>query len=266
MEKQMRSSPNFDLLVQKFNSPCVKAIVLMGSYACGTAGPFSDIDLVRFIDDGKIEPSVVDGSYLIDDFLVTVSSVNSQQIEEWFSRPELAVNVISGIRAAHPLLDRSNMYESVQNRARAFMWTAEMQQKANRWASQQMVGWIEEVHKGLEGLRSKDIGRMLNSRFGCSWGLSKIMAVYKNLLLTGDNSFYDEVGQAVGGDSEWVQLRRIAFGIEDKGGKAPSLQEQVVAGLRLYVATSKLINLILEPPDVTLVEQTVILIESELGG
>lgn len=236
----------------------------MGSYARNSAGPFSDIDLIRFISDEHFVASAKDGSYLIDDFLVTVSSVNPQQIEEWFSRPEIAVNVISGIRHARPLLDRFNTFEVVQKRAQDFKWNADMQQKANHWASQQMVGLIEEVHKGLEGLRRKDIGRMLNSRFGCSWGLSRVMGVYKGVLLSGDNSFYDEINEALGFDSEWTHLRRIAFGIEDKNGKAPTLQEQVFAGLQLYVVTSKLLNHILEPLDAALVEQTVMLIENEI--
>lgn len=262
----MKSLPNFELLAQKFDSPGVEAIVLMGSYAGGTAGPFSDVDLVRFFREGNVEFSVSDGSYLVDGFLVNVSSVNPQQIEEWFSRPEVAVNVISGIRTAHPLLVRSNLFEVVHQRARSFIWDAEMQQKANHWASQQMVGWIEEVRKGLEGLRRKDIGRMLNSRFGCSWGLSKVVGVHRGILLAGDNSFYDEIGEAVGKDSEWVRLRRIAFGIEDPNGKAPNLQEQVVAGLRLYVATSIMLSDIFKPTDMAFIEQTVILVETELGS
>jgi hypothetical protein len=141
-----------------------------------------------------------------------------------------------------------------------------MQRNADHWVSGQMVGWMEEVHKGLAGLRRKDIGRMLNARFGCSWGLSRVVAVYKGLLLSGDNSFYDEIGEAVGMDSEWVRLRRIAFGIEGQDGKAPGLREQVVAGLQLYVATGRLLGPALEPTDAVLVEQTVTLIETELGN
>lgn len=262
----MQSSPNFDLLVQKFDDPDVKAMVLMGSHARGTAGLFSDVDLVRFTSEGGVKLSLGDGSYLVDNWLVTLSSVNPRQVEEWFSCPEIAVKVISGIRTARPLLDRSSIFESIQRRAHAFTWDAEMQQKANRWVSQQMVGWIEEVHKGLEGLRRKDIGRLLNARFGCSWGLSRVVEVYKGLLLSGDNSFFDEVGEAVRLDSEWVRLRRVAFGIEGQDGQAPSLREQVVAGLRLYVATVQLLGSILEPTDAVLVDHTVALIDTELGS
>jgi hypothetical protein len=173
------------------------------------------------------------------------------------------VNVILGICTARSLLDRHSTFAAIQRRAQAFKWDAEIQQKANRWASQQLVGLIEEVHKELEGLRRNDIGRMLNARFGCSWGLSKVVGVQKGVLLSGDNGFYDEVGEAVGADSEWTQLRQIAFGIEDKDGKAPYLREQVTAGLRLYVVTAQLLANALEPADVILIEQTIKLISTE---
>ena len=262
----MQPTPDFDLLVQKFADPDVKALVLMGSHASGTAGLFSDVDLVRFTGEAGVKLSPGDGSYLVDNWLVTLSSVDPLQVEQWFSCPEIAVQVISGIRTARSLSDRSGIFESIQRRAHAFNWDAEMQQKANCWVSQQMVGWIEEVHKGLEGLRRKDIGRLLNARFGCSWGLSRVVEVHKGLLLSGDNSFYDEVGEALGLDSEWVRLRRIAFGIEGQDGQAPSLREQVVAGLRLYVATVQLVGSILEHTDAVLVDHTVALIETEIGS
>jgi predicted nucleotidyltransferase len=262
---RVQSLPNFDLLAKKFDSPGVNAIVLVGSYARGTPGLFSDVDLVRFIGKGGDKPFFNDGSYLIDDFLVTVSSVNTEQIEDWFSRPEIAVNVICGIRSARPLLDRSNAFEAIQRRAQVFTWDAEMQQKANHWASQQMVGLIEEVHKGLEGLRSNDVGRMLNARFGLSWGLSRVIGVQKGVLLSGDNGFYAEVAEAVGVDSEWVCLRQTAFAIEDRYGESPSLQEQVIAGLRLYITTVELLGDVIEPDDAAMVKQTVKLIEAELG-
>ena len=69
----------------------------------------------------------------------------------------------------------------------------------------------------------------------------------------------------MGVDSEWVELRRQAFGIENKDGLAPTLRQQTTAGLRLYVITAKLIKEVLTPKDLALVEQTVDLIERELA-
>jgi hypothetical protein len=257
---------DFEKLTHQFDGAGIKAIAFTGSYARGESGPFSDIDLLRLVEDPPCDQVTDSGTYLIDEKLVVVSNVTPVQVEEWFTRPETAVNVIIGIRNSRLLIDRDGAFAAIQAKANTFEWDAAMQQKATVWASKQMVGWIEEVHKGLEGLRRHDIGRMLNSRFGCSWGLSKLMQVQRGILISGDNAFYDEVAQAVGIESEWVKLRRIAFGIEDTNGTAPSLHEQVLAGLRLYVLTAELLQDNFEPKEALLVNRTVELIKKTLSN
>jgi hypothetical protein len=54
---------------------------------------------------------------------------------------------------------------------------------------------------------------MLHARFGCSWGLTRVMCVQRGVLLTGDNALFDEVGSALGQDSAWTQKCHLAFGI-----------------------------------------------------
>jgi hypothetical protein len=251
-------------LLQQFDVPGVRAVVLMGSYARGDAGPFSDIDLVRFVDQRAPQPAGT-GSHLIDGHLVVVSNVLPTNVEDWFTEPEAAVETIAGVRSAQPLVDRDAYFATLQARAHAFMWDTAMQERANRWASTQMVGWSEEVHKGLEGLRRNDIGRMLLARHGCSWGLSRVMQVQRGVLLGGDNAFYDQVAQAVGPDSEWARLRRMVFGVANDQGAPPSLHEQVVAGLRLYAVTAQLLVGALQPQDEPLIVHTVALINQHVA-
>ena len=141
-------------LLQRFDAPGVYSIALMGSYARGEAGPYSDIDFVRFTN-GKLPG---EGSYLYAGHLVVVSDVTPEQVETWFNDPDVAVDTIIGARKAHILLDRENYFAAIQARAQAFQWSEELQERANHWASEMMVGLIEEVHKGLEGLRRHDIG------------------------------------------------------------------------------------------------------------
>ena len=142
---------NVEHLLQRFDGPNTHAVVLMGSYARGDAGPFSDIDLVRFVAPSAHLPDA--GSHLIDDHLVVVSNVVPNEVERWFAEPDAAVGTIGGVRSAQALIDRNAYFAAIQARAHAFVWDAAMQERANRWASAQMVGWIEEVGKGLEGLQ-----------------------------------------------------------------------------------------------------------------
>lgn len=251
-------------LIERFDRPDVTAIVLMGSHARGNAGPYSDVDLARFISESNGHKAEAQ-SYLIDGCLVVVSDISPATVERWFSVPEEASNYIGGLCSARPLIDRDNSFARIQARARSFDWDAAMQQKADAWASRQMVGWIEEVHKGLEGLRRNDVGRLLNARHGCSWGLSRVVQVQRGILLSSDNTFYDEPAEAVGWDSEWVRLRRIAFGIAVENEAAPSLREQVMAGLRLYALTAEMLEGILQPEDRSLVAETVHLIRRALS-
>jgi hypothetical protein len=248
-------------LIQRFDAPGVRALVLMGSYARGDAAPSSDIDFVRFANEAELPDA---GSYLIDGHLVVVSTVTPGQVERWFSEPEAVTDTIMGVRSAQALLDRDGYFAEIQVRARAFAWGQAMQERANQRASAMLVGWIEEVHKGLAGLQRNDVGRLLNARHGLSWGLGRVMKVQRGVLLSGDNAFYNEVNQAMGQQSEWVQLLRTAFGIESEEGKAPTLSEQVRSGLRLYILTAELLAPVLRTEDRPLITHTIQLIRKAL--
>ncbi len=260
----MASVPNFGELALRFDAPPVQGIALMGSYARGDAGPYSDVDLVRFLsEDGQTLPG--SGSHLIDERLVMVTDVRPSEIAEWFSRPEVAVSHIPGLRASRLLLDREGSLIALRDRARTFIWDAEMQRRADAWASERMVGWIEEIHKGLEGLRRNSLSRLLDAHFGLSWGLQRVVQVQRGVFLSGGSTFFEEIEATIGQDTEWSRLRRVVFAVDGIDGHPSTLREQVVAGLHLYIATAELIAAALQPADVSLVKQTVTLISSVLG-
>ncbi len=182
-------------LIHRFDAPGVHAIVLMGSYARGEAGPFSDIDIVRFTKGTELPGA---DSNLMDGHLVVVSNVTPGQVERWFTEPEVVTDKIMGVRSALALLDRDGYFAGIQERARAFAWDQALQARANQRASAMLVGWIEEVHKGLAGLQRNDVGRLLNARHGLSWGLGRVMKVHRGVLMSGDNALYDQLSRAMG--------------------------------------------------------------------
>jgi len=257
----MSENPNFRALAQEFDHARVAAMVLMGSYARGGAGPYSDVDLVRFTVDGKAVPPG-DGSHLIDGRLVVVSSVTTTQVEAAFTRPEVAVERIQGLRSGRALIDRDGRFRTLQHRAHDFQWDEEMQVKANHWASHQMVGWIEEARKGLEGLRSGDTGRLLHARFGCSWGLARVMCVQRGILLSGDNALFEEVIANLGSDSPWAHLCRSVYGA---GPEPSTLTAQVRSGLQLYSLTAAMLGDIILEEDRPLIANTVSLVTEALS-
>ena len=252
------NQPKYEPLVSRFQASGVTAIILMGSYARGDAGPFSDVDLVRFKSNEEEIPG--SGTHLIDGFFVVVSDVSPSQVDTWFTNPEEATECIAGLRTARPLWDPEGYFKAIQKRASEFVWNSSLQDKANAYAGSQMVGWIEEVQKGLEGLRRGDEGRMLNAKHGFTWGMTRIMRVYRGVLISGDNASYTEVAQSMGTDSEWAVLSRRAFGLEPI-----PLAEQIRAGLRLYALTFEMLADNLRPEDKELIAEAVKRIRDELS-
>ncbi|MDX9954600.1 MAG: hypothetical protein RBT75_10915 [Anaerolineae bacterium] len=59
------------------------------------------------------------------------------------------------------------------------------------------------------------------------------------------------------GDSLWVTLRRMAFGIEGPDGSVPDLCTQVRAGLQLYAETAALLANVFPPDSAALIDATV---------
>lgn len=246
------------ILAARFAPSEAAAVALMGSHARGDAGPYSDVDIVRFLPGPGALPD--DGTHYLAGRLVVAGSVTPEQVEHWFSHPEEASKSIAGLRAALSLIDRDGRLAALIARACAFRWDAEMQTRADAWAAEQMVGWIEEMHKLLEGLRRGEVGRLLNGLHGGTWGMASVMQVQRGVLLSGDNGFYDAVRDAVGKETLWSRLLAEAFGARGES----SLSRRAVVGLRLYVETARLLDDALPPQPRALVRQAVDIIKTEL--
>ena len=274
--------PELPSCLKAWTTPHTVAFALLGSYARGDAGPHSDLDIVRFVDDDKHKAEAQsflmsdsnEGIRRIDDIsapghsrqrLVVHSTVTPSHVESWFTDPGESVKIIVGLRDGRALWDPDGAFAAIQQRAREFNWTRALQGKADRLAGKELVGWIEEAHKGLEGLRRNDTGRLLNARFGLSWGLAWVMRLHRGVLSTSDNTFYDDVISVVGTDSRWARLLRRAFGTATgEETCSPSLREEVESGLLLYCETFALLEKALPPDDHILIEATVQRIRSEL--
>ena len=255
---------DFQQLAHHFNHPTVAAIALYGSHARGDAGPNSDIDLIRFLNADEADPPD-SGSHLIDDTLVVVNNYTPSTVASWFTEPTAAVTAIAPLRQAQPLFDPSGTFAQRQASAHAFTWTDELQYKADQWASEQLVGWIEEAHKGLEGLRRNDEGRLLNATFGLSWGLTNVVKVQRGVLIYSDNSLIEQVTASVGRSNRWAQYCRRSFGMTVENEPPPSLRARVVAGLQLYPETAALLQSAIQAKDAPMVAHTVARIKEQLA-
>lgn len=221
-------SQNISARINRIDKTNLRAIALMGSYARGEAKKYSDIDIVCFLKENVQERppqiKIIDQKYLV------VSFVSFAEVESWFTLPEQAVKCILGLRYAKPIWDPNDCFVELQKRAIEFRWNDSFQLKANMYASKNLLSWVEEVHKALQGVLLRDTGRMLNGLHGLTFGLFHVVSVQRGILLFGDNSFFEQVTSYFGKESEFSQLSREAFGVE----VAVELSQRVVAGLRLF--------------------------------
>ena len=214
-------------LLARFDTPPVKAVLLVGSYARGDAGPYSDVDLFRLTS----APLPDAGTHLWEGKLVNVSDAVPEAVEARFGEPERAIDTVTGLREARVLRDR--------------------EERADRRASAQLAGWAEEAHKGLAGLWTGDTGRLLNAQFSLSWGLAKTVRVQYGLLSGSDNAFFADL-QPVFAGTRWLELLQEAYGLTGL-----ALPEQVRAGLELYAHTAGLLEPALHDGDRPVVEHMV---------
>lgn len=227
--------------INKINRENLEAIALMGSYARNVAKKYSDIDIVCFLKDGiadqPTEIEVVDKKYIV------ISYCTNKDVETWFSDPEKVTEYVSGLRSAKKVWDPYGFLGDLRERAIQFQWDNTLQLKANEYASKQLVLWIEEVHKALTGLQINDIGRMLNGLFGLTFGLFQVIRVQRGILLSSDNSFFQQVIDHFGDQSYFTLLSKKAFGI----GDPLEIRERVLAGIKLFdYITDMLIDILRE--------------------
>ncbi|MEQ8675355.1 MAG: nucleotidyltransferase domain-containing protein [Aggregatilineales bacterium] len=225
-------------LARQFYDTETVAIALMGSHARGEAQAYSDVDLVC-ITRNSTAPEAQ--TLYSGDQLVVVSSVTIEQTEAWFSEPKQIVQVMQNLRQAKPLIDPSAFFAELQNRAHQFHWTAEHQRRADDYVAGQMVGLIEEVHKGLNGLEHHHADRLINASHGLAWGLTYILLVHKAVLTSGDNGLIAGAQAAAGVTSEWSGLHRHVFGISSTAESTVDLIQQTRASLQLYKLTFQLV-------------------------
>lgn len=245
----MLSAEQLRSLSARFDGPQVQAVLLVGSYARGGAGPYSDVDILRLTSSPLPE---VRSQW--QDKLVNVTDADPETSEVWFTEPEQAVDVVLGLRDARVLLDREGAAEALVARAKDFVWTPELQEKADRWASTQLASWAEEALKGATGLRRNDTGRLLLACFGLSWGLARVMRVQRGLLSRSENTFVADLEAAFAG-TRWLGLLHDVYGLTGL-----TLPEQVRAGLGLYALTAELLEGVLQARDRPVITHTVALI------
>jgi hypothetical protein len=223
-------------LLAEFADADTIGMLLAGSHARGDATPYSDIDLIRF---APVLPEADADRYTLayrEGHLVSVSTTTVDAKRAELSRPETAIWVVPGLRQARILLDRDGALAALLHHAQAFRWEP-LQTAADAYASYEVMGLAEEVHKVLGALGCNDESTALYATWGLASGLIRAVTVQRGVLIQTENAYFRQVQEAAGLDSAWSCAFRIAVGLE----MAP-VTARAIAALRLYHETAMLLS------------------------
>ena len=174
-----------DQVIAETDREGLAGLALMGSYASGTATAYSDVDLVCF----RTEESGAEHIRCLDHTYVVISEVALPKIDTWFTKPELATEFVGGLYSMRPVFDPRHFLRDLQERARNFTWTPDLEKKAITYTTRELIGLGEEVLKGMAGRDGDHPGRLLNAVYGLALGLPRLIRVRYGYLITSDNDY-----------------------------------------------------------------------------
>lgn len=251
-------------LVEELDSDDVTAIILHGSYARGDAAPYSDVDLVRLLRDAA-NCSPQKQYFYRDEYLVSVGTRTITQYRERLTIPEQAIFAIQGIREARILVDKEGAFSAFQQEAKAFSWEL-LQQAANDYASSTLMLHTEYVLKIMRALLLSDEVALLEMALDLVSALIDAIAVQRGVFVVSGNTYFHQVYEAVGRDSNWTRYHMRAAGVDSEVMPITSIEERGIAALHLYRETVQLLRPYLNPIHCEVIERSVALIENTFGN
>lgn len=223
-------------LVSALRNPGVVAFALTGSMARGEATRYSDVDLLRF----TVTPPEKDYErytlLMHDGWLVSLSTATIAAKRAELTQPAAALFAVAGLRQMRILDDPLGVLAQLQDEAHAFSWQ-QLEAEADTHVSETVLGVAEEACKVLGALERQDESAAAYGMLGLVNGLTRAMAINQRLLITSENTYFGQVQTAMGSESEWTRLFRLAAGLDSSMADTMPFETRARAGLALYLET-----------------------------
>ena len=230
--------PFIQSLLEKVDSPEVTAIGLVGSYARGQEGKYSDVDLDIYVSRLPEKPYDRYTLRYWDNKLVSLKYALLADERAALTNPRRAIWAVPGIRGMKILLDKDGSLAELQNVAQHFDFSL-LQSEADEFAAEEIMGNAEEVHKILNGLARGHESTVLYATWGLVKNMLEAVVVQRGIMIISENRYFDLIQEAVGRDTKWVSAFRGAWGL-DSGSQ--QYQARGAAALKLYRLTAAMFD------------------------
>ncbi len=232
------SDPFIQSALEKIDSPDVIGVGIVGSYARGQAGQYSDVDFDIFVNKPPEGPDDLYRLHYWDNKLVSLGYILPDHERAGLLNPRRAIWVVPGLRQMKILLDKDGTVSALQQAAKDFKWSL-LQPAADEVAAAEIVGNAEEVHKILNGLARGHESTVLYATWGLVKNMLEAVAVQRGILIVSENRYFDLIQEEMGLDSKWTRAFRTAWGL-DAG--TSQYQSRGAAALTLYRLSAEMFD------------------------
>ena len=232
------SDPFIQSALEKIDSPNVIGVGIVGSYARGQAGKYSDVDFDIYVSKMPDEPYDRYTLRYWGGKLVSLKYTLLEDEKSALENPWRAIWVVPGLSGMQIVLDKDGSLSALQIMAQKFDWTL-LQPEADEFAAEEVMGSAEEVHKILNGLVRGHESTVLYATWGLVKNILEAVAVQRGLMIVSENRYFDLIQDSVGRDTKWTRAFRMAWGLD---ANTSQYQARGAAALTLYRLTEAMFD------------------------
>jgi len=225
-------------VLEKIDSPDIIGVGIVGSYARGQEGRYSDVDVDIYV--SKMPENPYDRYTLRywDNKLVSLKYALLDDELAALTNPRRAIWAVPGLSGMQIVLDKDDSLAELQKMAQKFDWSL-LQSAADEFAAEQIMGNAEEVHKILNGLARGHESTVLYATWGLVKNMLEAVAVQRGLMIVSENRYFELIQESVGRDTKWTSTFRTAWGLDSTSSQ---YQSRGVAALTLYRLTAAMFD------------------------
>jgi predicted nucleotidyltransferase len=217
------------------------AVVLMGSFARGDQGPYSDLDILALGEGPAYQLQRCAG------MLVAVSWSTMDEVESAFSDPGRAGYAVQGWRDAVIIHDGQAVAQSLITAARDWRWSDLEGASCDRYVAGEICGLAEEAHKLANLLAMGNQSGAAVQRNLLALRLGVILAAHFRLLYASENDLWNLVGERM--NSGWRESQSRSLGLEGE-----RFLTTCAAALELYRRAVEEVRALLDERELAVVE------------